>query len=182
MGPLGGIIQSVPFATYDAILREAITSTSPFYRLLCAFRIYEGTSVIRRGIRQECERLGINERMPADPEVNQNELVGFAFAPEIARNIRRASDLFESLRVYRNAISHFLIEGDEGDAHVYLADGEMMRGYSIAAAAALRYAQLTVNSLRAFYVAHLERRIGARGMVLPLPQQRDAYIVRDPEE
>jgi len=182
MGPLGGIVQSVPFAPYDAILREAVTSTSPFYRLLCAFRIYEGTNVIRRWLRGECERLGVGERLPADPDINQDDLEGFEFPPEYAGRLRNVNDLFESLRDYRNAISHFLIEGDEGAAHVYLADGIMMRSYSLAAAASLKYAQIAVESLRRFYVAHVEGgQMGGRGMILPLPGQRDEYIVRDPD-
>src|SRR5262249_21699720 len=32
IGPLGGIDQVVPFAPYDAIYREAVVSSSPFYR------------------------------------------------------------------------------------------------------------------------------------------------------
>jgi hypothetical protein len=34
LGPLGGILQAVPFAPYDALYREALTTSSPFYRLL----------------------------------------------------------------------------------------------------------------------------------------------------
>jgi hypothetical protein len=32
MGPLGGMVQAVPFAPYDALYREALASPSPFYR------------------------------------------------------------------------------------------------------------------------------------------------------
>jgi hypothetical protein len=55
-GPLGGIMQAVPFAPYDAIYREALTSSSPFYRLLCAARMFEGTGTIRKWLRQQCEK------------------------------------------------------------------------------------------------------------------------------
>jgi hypothetical protein len=51
LGPLGGIMQVVPFAPYDALYREALTTASPFYRLLCAWKMYEGTNRIRKWIR-----------------------------------------------------------------------------------------------------------------------------------
>lgn len=178
IGPLGGIDQLVPFAPYDAIYREAVVSSSPFYRLLCAFRIYDGTNEIRRWLREQCEQHRIAERMPADPEVTAEELLGLGFAPEAVNEIRRARDLFERLRDYRNAIAHFLVEGDQGQAHVYLADGLMIRTYSVAAVGLLKYAHQTLRELRMFYTARLEP-ILMRGMVLPLPEQRDRYVVRD---
>jgi hypothetical protein len=138
IGPLGGIDQIVPFAPYDAIYREAVISSSPFYRLLCAFRIYDGTTEIRRWLREQCEQHQIAERMPADPEVDAEELRGLGYEAEIVNGIRRARDLFERFRERRNAIAHFLIEGDQGQAHVYLADGFMIRTYSMAAVALLK--------------------------------------------
>ncbi len=178
IGPLGGIDQLVPFAPYDAIYREAVVSSSPFYRLLCAFRIYDGTTEIRRWLREQCEQYRIEDRMPADPEVAAAELLGLGFSPEIANGIRRARDLFERFREHRNAIAHFLVEGEQGQAHVYLADGLMIRTYSMGAVALLTYAHRTLRDLRMFYTAHLEPLL-MRGMILPLPEQRDRYVVRD---
>jgi hypothetical protein len=178
IGPLGGIDQLVPFAPYDAIYREAVVSSSPFYRLLCAFRIYDGTTEIRRWLRERCEQHRIQDRMPADPAVTTAELVSLGFAPESVNGIRRARDLFERFRHHRNAIAHFLVEGEQGQAHVYLADGLMIRTYSVAAAGLLKYAHQTLRELRRFYTTHLEP-ILMRGIVLPLPEQRDRYVVRD---
>jgi hypothetical protein len=178
IGPLGGIDQLMPFAPYDAIYREAVVSSSPFYRLLCAFRIYDGTTEIRRWLREQCEQHRIEDRMPADPEVAAAELLGLGFSPEIVNGIRRARDLFERFREHRNAIAHFLVEGEQGQAHVYLADGLMIRTYSMGAVALLKYAHRTLRELRMFYTAHLAP-ILMRGMVLPLPEHRDRYVVRD---
>ena len=41
-----------PLAAVHAVLREAIVSSSPFYRLLLAFRAYEGLQIIRRKINE----------------------------------------------------------------------------------------------------------------------------------
>jgi len=178
IGPLGGIDQVVPFAPYDAIYREAIISSSPFYRLLCAFRIYDGTTEIRRWLKQQCDQHQVTERMPADPEVDPAELRGLGYEPEIVNGIRRTRDLFERFREHRNAIAHFLIEGEQGQSHVYLADGLMIRTYSMGAVALLKYAHRTLQELRLFYTTHIEQ-FFMRGMVLPLPEHRDRYVVRD---
>lgn len=178
IGPLGGIDQAVPFAAYDAIYREAIISGSPFYRLLCAFRIYDGTTEIRRWLREQCDQHHIADRMPADPEIDAAELRGLGYEAELVNGIRRARDLFERFREHRNAIAHFLVEGEQGQAHVYLADGLMIRTYSVGAVALLKYAHRTLEELRLFYTASLAP-VFMRGMVLPLPQQRDRYVVRD---
>jgi hypothetical protein len=50
-GPLGGIHQKQFLAPYASIIREAITTTSPYYRFLCAHRLYEGINPLRRQLR-----------------------------------------------------------------------------------------------------------------------------------
>lgn len=179
MGPLGGIWQSPPFASYEAIFREAIISTSPFYRLLCACRVYEGTNWIRRWIRDRCTQFGIDERMPRDPTVDVAELARMGFTPQFCEGIRTAADLFERLREHRNGIAHFLIEGEQGEAHIYVARGEVIHEYSLGAAVLLRYAARVINDLHRFYTTHLYGRLSL-GSILPTPENRDRFIIRPP--
>jgi hypothetical protein len=140
LGPLGGIMQAVPFAPYDALYREALTTSSPFYRFLCAWKMYEGTNRIRRWIREQCEKRRIADRMPSDPDVDQEELVRMGFAPDFANRIRKAGDLFAKLSEQTNAIAHFLFDTDGTESHVYLADGPQLFQYAVASSAMLRYA------------------------------------------
>ncbi|MGO9211544.1 MAG: hypothetical protein ACLPXM_11555 [Terriglobales bacterium] len=177
-GPLGGILQAVPFAPYDALYREALTSSSPFYRLLCAWKMYEGTGRIRRWIREECERRGIDERQPGDPEVDRDQLVRMGLKAEFANGITHAGQLFERLAEQRHAIAHFLIERDEGEAHVYLADGFGLQAYAIGAAVLLHYAHRVLESLRLFCIQHLPMLMRGGPMILPMPEHRDRFIVR----
>ena len=107
------------------------------------------------------------------------QLRGLGYEAEVVNGIRRTRDLFERFREHRNAIAHFLFEGEQGQGHVYPADGLMIRTYSMGAVALLKYAHRTLQELRLFYTAHLER-ILMRGMVLPLPEQRDRYSTRQP--
>jgi hypothetical protein len=176
LGPLGGIMQAVPFAPYDALYREALTTASPFYRLLCAWKMYEGTNRIRRWIREECERRRINEQMPPDPEVDAEELVRIGFDRDFVAGIRRAGDLFAKLADQRDAIAHFLIERNDQESLVYVADGHELQAYAVGSSALLRYAHRVLEELRIFCTQQM---LFARGgMILPMPQNRDQFVVR----
>ena len=176
LGPLGGIMQAVPFAPYDALYREALTTASPFYRFLCAWKMYEGTNRIRRWIREQCEARGITDRIPPDPDVNQEELVRMGFMPEFVKGIRKAGDLFAKLTDQRNAIAHFLFDTNGAESHVYLADGSQVIQYAAASAAMLRYAHRVLEDLRLFCVGRIPFFTG--GTILPLPDSRDQFVIR----
>jgi hypothetical protein len=176
VGPLGGIMQAVPFAPYDALYREALTTASPFYRLLCAWKMYEGTNRIRRWIHEQCERRGIDERMPPDPEVDQQELIRLGFEPSFAQGVRRVGDLFNKLAEQRDAIAHFLIEREGEESHVYVADGAQLRAYAIGSSALLRYAHRVLEDLRLFCNRGVSFFSGSA--ILPLPENRDQFVVR----
>jgi hypothetical protein len=176
LGPLGGIMQAVPFAPYDALYREALTTTSPFYRLLCAWKMYEGTNRIRRWIQEQCEQRGINDRMPPDPDVDPQELIRLGLDAAFVQRIRHARDLFEKLRDQRDAIAHFLIEREGAESHVYVADGRQLHVYAVGSAALLRYAHRVLQELRLFCSQRIPFARGS--MILPMPQNRDQFIVR----
>jgi hypothetical protein len=180
LGPLGGIHQAEAFAPYDAILREALTNPSPFYKLLCAFRLYEGTNVIRRWLRKEAQRLDVDVSLPRDPAIAAGDLEAMGLPTELAAGIQKANELFAKMRDARNAIAHFLFEGEEGrEGHLYLADGVAFQHYSVGATVLLRYASQALDDLRSFYSQHLESR-HLVGSILPMPQHRDRFIVVDP--
>lgn len=174
-GPLGGIMQAVPFAPYDALYREALTTASPFYRLLCAWKIYEGAQRLRRWIREQCEQRKISVKMPSDPEIDHDELIRMGFTPEFVKGITHAGQLFERLADARHAIAHFLIERDEGDSHVYVADGSQVQLYAIGSAGLLKYAHRLLETLRLFCIQHVPMIHGS--VMLPMPENRDQFIV-----
>jgi hypothetical protein len=177
-GPLGGILQWPVFAPYHAIFREAIITSSPFYRLLCAWRVYEGIQTVRRWLNEQREQFNINERLPKDPEVDTAHLERMGYAPEFCARIHRVADLFNEMKELRNGIAHFLFEGEGGDAHVYLASGEQLHTYSLSGAILLGYASRAIDDLRMFYSQHLEGRM-RRGWMLPMVANRDQFIARD---
>jgi hypothetical protein len=175
MGPLGGIHQSVPFAPYDAIYREALTSSSPFYRLLCAARMFEGTGSIRKWLKGECDRRGITAQIPSIPKIDPALVRGMGVPDSLFQNASNAQQLYEKYTDMRNAIAHFLFKEGEETGHVYLADGQHLTVYSAAAASLLYYAHQMLEELRMFYVKHLPR-LGSH--ILPMLSYRDKFIVK----
>lgn len=178
MGPLGGIVQAVPFAPYDALYREALVSPSPFYRLICGWKMYEGTDKVRGYVRKECESRNLPAKLPKDPVVSTEELLRFGFDADFAKDINCARDLWTKLKVTRNAISHFLIDTEEGEAGVYVADGAQLRHYSMAAAAMLHYSHQALEDLRLFSVKTGIHSWTRGSMILPMPQNRDQFPIR----
>ena len=59
MGPLGGLHQSQLFAPWLATLREALTASSPYWRLLYAWRVYDGIPYLRGRIKKQSDLLGV---------------------------------------------------------------------------------------------------------------------------
>ena len=88
------------------------------------------------------------------------------------------SSRFELCRT--NGIAHFLFEADAGNFHVNLSDGAQLQNYSISSAILLGHVARKIDVLRQFYSQHIEGRI-ARGMLLPMPENRDQFVVRDPQ-
>jgi hypothetical protein len=176
-GPLGGLDQMPLFTPWLALLREGATATSPFYRLLCAWRAYDGIQVLRKTIREQAEALGIAERLPKDPELDLTALREAGASEEFLTGIKRASDLFGKLTEMRNGVGHFLLESG---AHVYMSDARAYKDYSLASHVLLRAAGQAITDLQHFYGTHIDsqRRIGS---VSPDRHRAHEYVVRDPE-
>jgi hypothetical protein len=119
--------------------------------------------------------------MPGDPVVDAAGLRRIGFDDDFLVGVRTAADLFNKLRDLRNAIGHFLIEGEQGQAHTYLASGEAMQTYSLGATVLLRYAAQAIDELRRFCNRHLEGHL-FRGSILPTIENRDRFVVKPPQQ
>lgn len=182
MGPLGGIMVEPLFVPVDAIWREALVSPSPFYRLLCAFRLQDACDELRRIMRATIRERNLDIKLPRELEVDKQILLAFGLGQEEVDSIRTVKDLFEHYRELRNAIAHFLITAgvnDSNKAHAPVSEGHMIRAYSVASSAALYYVHLKIEDLRQFFQTnHLAQRRG--GTILPMPQNKMDFPVRDP--
>jgi hypothetical protein len=176
IGPLGGFHQYPLFAEIESLAREAICSTSPYYRMLCAHRLYEGTGALRTKLRQMCTDLSIDVPLPKDPKVDRDLLVAMGLGGLADQNVRTVNDLHGKMTGLRNSVAHFLLTKGEPAAPLHTSDGMSYNVYSCAAAVLLHYGVSALQELSAFFRQHLNSHV-SRGSVLPMVDQRDRFKV-----
>jgi hypothetical protein len=181
MGPLGGMTIEPLFVPSAAIWREAINSSSPFYRLLCAYRLEDATDEIRRELRSRLKKRASDIRLPPETRVEPNVLRGLAVSEDRVKRLRTLRNLYDEFRTLRNAIAHFLIPGlnKEQKSLAPISDGSLIRTYSIASNALLHHVDLKIKVLREFVETH---RLGSGqgSSILPFPKDKLKFPVRDP--
>lgn len=176
IGPIGGIHQYPLFSELDALAREAICSTSPFYRFLCAYRLYEGTGALRTNLRQMCVAASIDKPLPKDPKIDRDFLAAMGLGGLAAENVRTMGDLHGRLTDMRNMVAHFLLARREKVSPLHTSDGYSYQAFSSAAAVLLHYGVGVVRELSLFFQEHLGPK-AMIGTVLPMQAQRDKYRV-----
>jgi hypothetical protein len=137
--------------------------------------MFEGNGPIRKWIKDESDRQGVLAPIPGIPKVDLGFVGGLGVPGELLQNVNNVQDLYGKFADMRNAVAHFLLKGEEKNAHVYLADGRHLEVYSAAAASLLHYSHLMLEELRQFYVQHLPM-VGSQ--ILPVPSYRERFIVR----
>src|SRR5206468_2154540 len=90
-----GLHQYDFLAPYEALIREAITNGSPYYRLLCAYRLYEGLGPLRKLLRDFGERTGVSDALPKPPEVDLKLLKAFGVNLEVLGKVKNAEDFWK---------------------------------------------------------------------------------------
>jgi len=103
------------FALLDSLEREAICSPSPFYRVLCRFRIYEGIKYcLRKEIRSFARKINQKAKIPKTPRITKGELQALRINKESMSKIKTYEDVAEAFRELRNGVVHFLMEEPKG--------------------------------------------------------------------
>ncbi len=182
MGPLGGVVVDPAFMAVDAIWREALVSSSPFYRLLCAYRMEDACDELRRVMRSIIKRRGLDLKLPSEHPLDQQALIGLGMAEAEITRLRTVKDLFGHFQPLRNAIAHFLINAGVGSSekvHIPISDGDSIRIYSIASSAVLYHVHIKIEGLRRFFTTNSLQE-SMRGAILPLPERKLDFPVRDP--
>ena len=164
--PRLGPLLTVP----DAIIREGLCSESPYYRLLCAYRVKAGIDYIRAVLGKNAAAVGKQQELPKWPVIPSTEIL------ERGANLSRTSpdkkqvvpdrvnltQLFDLWSDKRNAVAH-LFQKDDGENKgekvlraLVPSIGRDYRDFSSSAAILLHYARLHLNELRLFMRQYLE--------------------------
>lgn len=102
------------FTPLDALEREAICSPSPFYKLLCRFRIYEGVHYLRKELRSFAYKINQKAKIPKTPRIIKSELQALRVSEGTLPKIKTYEEVAESHRELRNGIAHFLMKKPKG--------------------------------------------------------------------
>lgn len=173
IGPLGGFGSFPRFAPYEALLRESISATSPYYRFLCAYRLFDGINYLRSDIAELVRRFSVATPMPWPPQVDPNFLRSLGFVEDFIKGIQKADDLVAKFRESRNSLEHFLLKEA---APLHISGGDNYRYYAMAGALILHYAHKAVSELTIYYRQHVGQFV-ARGARLILPEDRDRCVI-----
>lgn len=174
IGPLGGFHQHPAFRELESLAREAICSPSPYYRFLCAYRMYDGVNELRRWLREVCEELKVSDPLPKDLRVDPRLLEAIGLNGSALANVKTVSDLHGALADMRNQIAHFFLKREEVRFALHPSEGHAVVAFSTAGAAMLHYAFATLRELSGFFRAKLNPRLSI-GSVLPMKEHRDQY-------
>ena len=171
----GGFHQFGPFRECESLIRESVSASSPYYRLLCTFRLCEGLSETRRQIRKIGDETGVEERLPKDPVIDQEQMWELGFDRGQTEGIRTLGQLQKFFTEMRNSAVHFLAGNSEGRP-LHASSGFAHGDYAQASAILLHYAHKAFTELHQFADRHLVAHF-MRGRILPMPEQRSRFRV-----
>jgi hypothetical protein len=176
IGSLGGFHQPKAFLPLESLVREAAASSSPFYRFLCSYRLCEGIPPLRHLLKNICNKIGVNERLPKDVLIDKQLLIDLGYRKEFVDKITNLTDLFNNLTNHRNRVAHFLLDKKEKSPPLHLSDGRSYFEYSVGGAILLYYGHRALIDLLLFFNNNLDFKLH-RGSVLPMVANRDRFRV-----
>ena len=119
----GGGFGKYPFlAAYESLVREGISASSPYYRFLCAYRLYDGINPLRQKIRQIAKKISVITPLPRDPRIDMDMMRKMGIPEDSLIGIKTVNDLFGKLKENRNWIAHFLL--NDGSQALNFSDGK----------------------------------------------------------
>lgn len=175
-GPLGGYHSFPLLAPYEALAREAIIATSPYYRFLCAFRLAESVKYFRSEIKKYAGTLNVTEPLPRPPQISSEFMFNLGFSENLREKVRIFDDLIKELKQLRNAVSHFLLNRSKSYP-LDLSNGSNYRVYASASALLLHYSHEAINDLRIFFNQKISSHL-FRGSILAEVENRDSFILK----
>jgi hypothetical protein len=172
--PLGGFQTSYLFSPYESLLRETITTTSPYYRVMCAYRLLEGVKFLRHKLRKLTEEIGGEfPALPKVPKVEIEMFENFGFRFEPGTEITSLDKLIAATKTLRDSVGHFSAKS-QNEAPLHLSSGENFSLFSAIGAILLHYAHAALTDLFVYFNRNLSSHV-FRGSILALPENREMF-------
>jgi hypothetical protein len=178
----GGIVPSRSFSGLEAILREALTNPSPYYRLLLAFKGFEGLKRLRRQFPNFTKKHNVVAPPLTDIKLDKTEMAQHGFRDE-ALALDDVDQLIEHYKSLRDACAHFFVGGRSKagrQQHLHLSS-TLAHTCGRVAALMLLYVRRDLAYLKAYHRRFLAP-ITHLGMLLPMESARERFRVVCPDE
>lgn len=172
--PTGGYHTRYLFAPYESLLRETITATSPYYRVISSYKLLEGIKFLRHQLNQLREKVGQDlPALPKPPKVRQEMFDDFGFFFEPGSEIKDLDSLIKATKTLRDSVGHFSAKSQNENA-LHLSSGENFRLFSAVGAILLNYGHISFRDLLIYFNQNLSSHVLA-GSILALPENRGTF-------
>lgn len=143
----------------NELLREGMCSSSPYYRLLCAFRLADGIPAYRKEVVAACAMQSVTASVPKPPQILKSEILerGATIDRKLARKGESLSlsELCDAWRDKRNAVAHLFFQREAKTRILTLSHGEDYRDFACSAAILLFFSRKSADDLRSFIREHI---------------------------
>jgi hypothetical protein len=169
------------FRVSEALVREGICSESPYYRLLCAYRVGESITKIGRAVTNVATAKGKTHLIPDLPKIPAREIEdrgAHLFRSDAERQSVGPDRVFDLEELFkfkywkdkRDTVSHFFVDLDEGGNEsgkrkkkserimISPSIGRNYRDFSLTAAILLYYSRLHLLEMKNFCLGQLDPR------------------------
>ena len=170
-----------PFLNTEAIYRQAITNPSPYYRLLLAFRGFEGVQQTRTVLRRLATDLNVSEKMPKVVRLDALQLARLQFPPEVSA-LKDMDALFVYYRGLRDAAAHFLLDRKKTATGSLQFSSTHEYNYAAVGALLLEYLRGELIRLRDYYENFLSKKLHDRYPLWNSDDRGRYHLVICPDE
>jgi hypothetical protein len=178
---IGGISPAGAFAGVEAVLREALTNSSPYYRLLLAFRGFEGIKRIHREFSSFVKKHNLEAPPLEELKFDRIERAQHGFRGEVLEleTIEQVTDYYRDLR---DAAAHFFVGSRGSRARQHLKFSRTLaHTYGRVSAMMLNQLRRELGHLKQYHQRHIAPRTNV-GMILPMAAVRERYVVISPDD
>jgi hypothetical protein len=178
---IGGILPNRLFAGIEAVLREALTNPSPYYRLLLAYKGVEGLKRLRRRFPEFAKKHNVDAPVLTDLKLDRTEMAQHGFRDEIL-TFDDFGQLTEHYKSLRDACAHFFVGSRGKSAHQHLQlSSTQAHTCGRVAALMLVYVRRDLAYLKDHHRRYFAPITNLR-MLLPMESARERFMVVCPDE
>jgi hypothetical protein len=178
---MGGILPAGAFTGVEAVLREALTNPSPYYRLLLAYRGFEGIKRIHREFAAFVKKHNVEAQHLESVKLDRTEMAQHGFRGVVLEleTLQQVIDHYENLR---DAAAHYFLgsRGSRGRQHLKFSS-MLAHTYGRVSALMLNQLRRELMHLKQYHQRYIAPRTHV-GMVLPMEAVRERYVVVSPDD